>query len=51
MEKQYEKIEGFKDHSNCPGHANFILDCEYETKDQRDLLVSVINNYVKDETN
>ena len=30
---------------NCKGHANYMLDCEYENKDDRDLLISVLENY------
>lgn len=44
---QYEKVPAFNDHLNCKGHANFMLDCEYEKKEERDLLVSVLDNYIE----
>ena len=48
MEKQYEKIPAYKPDTckNCKGHANCMLDCEYETKGERDLLVSVLEKYI-----
>ena len=52
IEKQYEKIPSFKPETckNCKGHANFMLDCEYETKADRDLLVNVLGNYIEKDT-
>lgn len=47
MEKQYEKIPAFNDHINCKGHGNYMLDCEYTTKDDRDLLVKCLENYIE----
>ena len=41
-------IEPFKDHSNCTGHANYMLDCTYEDKEDRDLLSNVLDYYIKD---
>ena len=49
MEKQYPKVEPFKDHQNCSGHANYMLDCTYEKIEERNALVKTINNYVKEE--
>ena len=46
MEKQYEKVPAFNDHPNCKGHANFMLDCEYTKKEDRDLLSVVLSNYI-----
>ena len=45
--KEYEKIPSFNDHPNCKGHANFMLDCEYEKKEDRDLLVNCLDNYIE----
>ena len=46
-EKKYPKVPAF---NNCPltckGHANYMLDNEFETKEDRDLLVRVIDNYL-----
>lgn len=49
MQKQYERVEPFKDHQNCSGHANVMLDSTYEKKEERDLLVKVITGYVTKE--
>lgn len=40
------KIEPFKDHQNCSGHANYMLDCTYEKKEDRDLLTQVLDNRI-----
>ena len=50
IEKQFEKIPAFKPDTckGCKGHANYILDCEYEKEGDRKLLVNVINNYTND---
>lgn len=49
----YEKIPAFKPDTckNCKGHPNYMLDCEYTDKTDRDLLVSVLKNYITDEKN
>ena len=39
-------IPKFNDHSNCQGHANYILDCEYTKKDDIDLIIKVLDNYI-----
>lgn len=50
MEKEFESIPRFNDHgSTCSGHGNYVLDCEYKIKDQRDLLVKVLDNYIENE--
>ena len=46
MEKEYIPIKAFNDHSNCKGHANFMLDCEYTKKDERDTLEKVLTHYI-----
>lgn len=47
MEKTYPPIPRFNDHgSTCKGHANWMLDCEYTKQEERDLLVSVLDNYI-----
>lgn len=48
MEKIYEKIPSFNDHSNCKGHANYMLDCEYTSKEERDLLSNTLKNYINE---
>jgi hypothetical protein len=52
MEKQYEKIPSFTPDSDkhCKGHANFMLDHEYQDKESRDLLVNCLNNYIEKDT-
>jgi hypothetical protein len=45
------KIPKFNDHgSNCKGHANYMLDCEYENQEDRELLVKVLDNYIDEDT-
>ena len=46
----YNKIPTFNDHPNCKGHGNYMLDCEYTTKDEREQLLKVLDNYI-DEKN
>jgi len=42
-------IPRFNDHgSACKGHANYMLDCEYTKQEERDLLIGIIDNYLKD---
>jgi len=31
---------------NCKGHGNFMLDCDFTDKDDQDLLVTVLGNYI-----
>jgi hypothetical protein len=46
MEKKLTPIPGFKDHSNCQGHANWMLDCTFTTQEERDILIAAIDNYL-----
>lgn len=50
MENKYEPIPRFVPDTckNCKGHSNFVLDCEYTDKEDRDLLVSVLKNYTNE---
>lgn len=47
--KKYKPILPFKDCHNCKGHSNYYLDCTYETQEERELLVKVIENYITNE--
>ncbi len=48
MEKQLKlrPIRSFNDHINCKGHANSVLQCTYETQEERDLLSKILGNYI-----
>jgi len=48
--KTYEPIPAFNDHKNCQGHSNFMLSCEFTKKEERDLLVKVLENYIEKDT-
>lgn len=49
-EEVFAPIPKFNDHgSACSGHANFMLDCTYEKKEDRELLSRVVDNYITDE--
>jgi len=50
MIEKLKKIKAFNDHSNCKGHGNWMLDCEFESQEDRDVLIKCLNNYI-DETN
>jgi len=44
--KTFKPVQRFNDHgSGCKGHANFMLDCTYENKEDRDLLHTILGNY------
>ena len=43
----FTPIPKFNDHVNCKGHANHMLDCTYETQIERDILLKVLNDYLK----
>lgn len=45
-EESLPPIKSFNDHQNCKGHENFMLDCEYTKKDERNLIKKCINNYI-----
>jgi len=38
----------FKDHSNCQGHANFMLDSKLETEQDRQAVLKAVENYIED---
>jgi hypothetical protein len=48
-EKLYKKVPKFVEdsHKGCKGHGNFMLDCEYEHKADRDLLCNVLDARIK----
>lgn len=39
-------VAPFKDHSNCKGHANAMLDSTMETEGERESMIQAINNYL-----
>lgn len=41
------KIQPFNDHQNCKGHANMMLDSTYETKQERQSFIKVLDHYIK----
>lgn len=44
----FKPIERFNDHgSTCKGHANHMLDCDYTEKEDRDLMVTILDNYIE----
>lgn len=45
-DKTFEPIKPFNDHIGCKGHANYMLDCTYERKEDRDLIIKVLDNYI-----
>lgn len=48
--KNYKPTPRFNDHGGtCKGHANYMLDCEYTEKKDRDLLSGVLSHYISDE--
>lgn len=47
-EIKLEPIKPFNDHSNCKGHANYMLDCDYTKQEDRDCLITSVNNYISD---
>lgn len=47
QEKTFEPVPRFNDHGiGCKGHNNYMLDCEYTTKDERNQLLKVLDNYI-----
>lgn len=41
------KIPRFNDHgAGCKGHANHMLDCEYERQEDRDVMIKVLDKYI-----
>lgn len=48
--EKFEAIPKFNDHgSACSGHANWMLDCTYENKEDRTLIANCVGNYITDE--
>lgn len=45
-EKKFEPIKAFNDHPGCKGHANYMLDCTYEKKEDRDLMMEILTKYI-----
>lgn len=56
MEKKLEPVPyhnehgqgGYQTHS-CKGHSNYLTACTYETQEERDDLLKILNNYWPDE--
>ena len=43
------KIPRFNDHgAGCKGHANHMLDCEYERQEDRDVMINVLDRHIAD---
>jgi len=40
-------IKAFNPHSNCKGHACAFLDCTYEYREERDLMVKILDKYIE----
>lgn len=49
MKKTYAKVPKFVPDTckNCKGHGVEMLDCEYTEKEDRNLLIKVLNNYIE----
>jgi len=47
IKKEFKPIPAFKDHSNCQGHANAVLDCTFEYAHERKLLSDILTNYIE----
>ena len=46
-ERTYEPIPAFNDHgSTCKGHGNFMLDCTYEKKEDREILIKALDSSI-----
>ncbi len=41
-----EKTKPFNDHSQCQKHANWMLDSTLEKEEEREVLISAIDNYL-----
>lgn len=51
METKFKPIPPFNDHGAvCKGHANWMLDCTYEKKEDREMLLKILDNYYPNET-
>lgn len=38
----------FNEHASCKGHANAILDYEFEKQEDRDMLVTILDKKIAD---
>lgn len=44
---EYKAIPRFNDHgAGCKGHANWMLDCEFTSQDDRDILLKALDNAI-----
>jgi hypothetical protein len=48
MEKKFEPIPAFNDHTNCKGHGNWMLDCTFEKEEERGVLIKALDNYIEE---
>ena len=47
MKSEYKPVPRFNDHgATCKGHQNWMLDCEYTNKEDREALIKAIDNYL-----
>ena len=47
MEKKLEPIPRHNNHGQeCKGHANWMLDCTFETQEERDIMISVLDKHI-----
>lgn len=48
-EPKYKPIPRLNPHgSGCAGHKDSLLDCEFTQKDERDLLVSILDRIIEE---
>lgn len=45
-QKKFKAIPAFKDHTNCQGHGNAMLDNTFETEDERNLLGKILDRLI-----
>lgn len=46
MEK-LKAIPRFNNHGKeCQGHSNWMLDCEFTTQEERDILINVLDKHI-----
>lgn len=49
-DEKFEGIKPFNDHgSSCQGHANYMLDCTYTKKEDIQLMITCLDNYIPKE--
>ena len=47
--EDFKPVPRFNDHgSTCKGHANHMLDCTYEKKEDRERLVSILDRIIEE---